>query len=69
VVDGRHSTGTFAEQLVTRSGRTVRMPRFGFVDGSWGIATPVPLRDIAAVRLIRTTSGQAFEAKLAAVDR
>jgi hypothetical protein len=69
VIDGRYSTGAFAEELVTRSGRVVRMPRFGFVDGSWGIATPVPLREIAAVRLTRSSSGQAFEAKLVAVDR
>jgi Putative zinc-finger len=67
VLDNRFATGAYEEQLVLRSGRTVDLPRFGLVDATWGIATPVPLRDIAAVRLIRAPRGPAFVAKLAAV--
>ena len=68
MLDPRYSSGRFREQLVTRSGRVVALPAFGFVDGSWGIATPVPVRDIARVRLTRVAHGQEFEAALPPVD-
>jgi hypothetical protein len=67
VLDARYRTGAYDERLVTRSGRTVDLPSFRLVDASWGIATPIPLRDIAVVRLVRIPHGPAFEAKLPVV--
>jgi hypothetical protein len=69
VLDGRYSHGVYREQIVTRSGHTVTLPPFRLVARSWGIATPVPLRDIALVRLIPQVGGAALEAPLPPVDR
>ena len=69
VLDGRFSHGLYREQIVTRSGHAVTLPPFRLVARSWGIATPVPLRDIALVRLIREPSGAALEAPLPPVER
>jgi len=69
VLDGRYSTGVYREQVITRSGRSITLPPFRAVSGSWGIATPVPLRDIALVRLIRQPRGPALEAPLPVVER
>lgn len=69
VLDGRYSSGIYKEQIVTRSGQRVTLPPFRLVARSWGIATPVPLRDIALVRLIREPSGPALEASLPLVER
>jgi hypothetical protein len=69
VLDGAYADGLYREQIVTRSGQVVSLPRFRLVARSWGVATPVPLRDIAAVRLIREPSGRALEASLPLVDR
>src|SRR3954470_17404762 len=64
VLSGRYRNGLYREQIVTRSGETVTLPPFRLVAGSWGIATPIPLRDIARVRLIRDPGGPALEAPL-----
>jgi hypothetical protein len=69
VVGGAYGSGVYGEQIVTRSGRTVNLTPFRFVDESWGIATPVPLRDIAVVRLVRRPGGPALEAQLPVVER
>lgn len=69
VLDSRYSDGLYREQIVTRSGHAVTLPPFRLVARSWGIATPVPLRDIALVRLIRESSGAALEAPLPPVER
>jgi hypothetical protein len=69
VLDGRYSDGLYREQIVTRSGHAVTLPSFRLAARTWGIATPVPLRDIALVRLIREPSGAALEAPLPPVER
>jgi hypothetical protein len=69
VLDGAHSTGIYREQIITRSGRSISLPRFGLAAASWGIATPVPVRDIARVRLVRAPHGPPFEAELPIVKR
>lgn len=68
VLDGRYSTGRYTEQIVTRSGRTLTLPPFGLIDASWGIATPVPVDDIARVELIPQPRGPALEAILPVVE-
>lgn len=50
-------------EVVTRSGRRVRMGEF---TGSWGGATPVPLRDIRAVEVLDRYGGARIVARLAA---
>jgi hypothetical protein len=69
VLDGRFAGGLYQEQIVTRSGRTLTMPPFKLVDGSWGITTPVPVRDIARVKLIRPPGGTALSATLPIVEQ
>lgn len=69
VLDGRHRRGLYGEQIVTRSGRTVTLPRFRLVHGTWGVATPVPVRDIAFVRLTSAQRGHALTATLPVVER
>jgi hypothetical protein len=69
VLSGPYSSGLYQEQIVTRKGRTVTLPEFRLVDTSWGIATPIPLRDIALVRLIREPRGPTLEAPLPVVER
>jgi Putative zinc-finger len=61
--------GVYREQLVTRTGRTITMPPFRLVAASWGISTPVPVRDIALVRLVRQPHGNPLEARLPVVER
>ncbi|HEY2654743.1 MAG TPA: hypothetical protein VGI55_03075, partial [Solirubrobacteraceae bacterium] len=51
-LDGRYGSGPYREQIVTRSGTTLTLPAFRLVRRTWGIATPVPVRDIALVKLI-----------------
>lgn len=68
VLDGRDSTGTYREQLVTRGGRIIRLPPFRLVSGSWGVTIPVPLRDVATVRLTRAPNGPTLEAELPGVE-
>jgi hypothetical protein len=65
---GRYGGGLYKEQIVTRSGRTLTLPAFRLVNGSWGIATPVPVRDIALVKLIRQPGGFALNATLPIVE-
>jgi hypothetical protein len=69
VLHGRYSRGLYREQIVTRSGRAVTLPPFRLVASSWGIATPIPLRDVALVRLIREPRGPTFVAALPIVER
>jgi hypothetical protein len=64
VLDGRYRRGLYREQIVTRSGRTLTLPKFRLVDGAWGIATPVPVRDIARVKLIPQPRSPTPEATL-----
>lgn len=66
---GPYGGGLYKEQIVTRSGKTLTLPPFRLVNGSWGIATPVPVRDIALVKLIGQPGGPALDAKLPVVER
>ena len=68
-LDGRYGSGVFTEQIVTRSGRTLTLPPFTLVNGSWGIATPVPVRDIALVKLIPKSGDTALTATLPIVEQ
>jgi len=61
---GSYGGGLYTEQIVTRSGRTLTLPPFRLVNGSWGIATPVPVRDIALVKLIHQPRGPALTTNL-----
>jgi hypothetical protein len=69
VLSGHYADGRYREQVVTRSGDTVTLPPFRLVAASWGIATPIPLRDVARVRLIREPRGPTLEAQLPIVER
>jgi len=68
VLAGRYRTGSYSELIVTRSGKSVRLTPFKLVDASWGVATPVPVRDIAVVRLAPLPHGPTLEAKLPVVE-
>jgi hypothetical protein len=69
VLNGRYGSGLYREQVVTRSGRLVTLQPFRLVAASWGIATPIPLRDIAMVRLTREPRGPTLVAPLPVVER
>jgi Putative zinc-finger len=69
VLNGRYSGGLYKEQIVTRSGKTLTLPPFRLVDGSWGISTPVPVRDIAFVKLIRQADGVVLDASVPVVEQ
>jgi hypothetical protein len=68
VLSGSYRDGRFQEQIVTRSGRSVTLPPFRLVSASWGIATPIPVRDVALVRLERD-HGPGLQATLPVVER
>lgn len=69
VIDRGYAGGTYTEQIVTRSGRLITLPKFRLVSRSWGVATPVPVRDVALVRLIREPGGRTLAATLPVVHR
>ena len=66
---GRFGSGLYEEQIVTRSGRALTLPAFRLVNGSWGIATRVPVRDIALVKLIPQAGGATLTATLPVVEQ
>jgi hypothetical protein len=68
-LDGRYRSGLYKEQIVTRSGSTLALPAFTLVNGSWGIATPVPVRDIALVKLIPKPDSGTLRASLPVVEK
>ena len=67
-VQGRYSSALYKEQITTRSGTTLTLPPFRLINGSWGIATPIPVRDIARVTLIPQPRGPTLQADLPAVE-
>lgn len=67
-VQGRYSRALYKEQILTRSGRTLTLPAFRLINGSWGIATPIPVRDIARVTLIPQPRGPTLEANLPVIE-
>ena len=69
VLTRRHASGQYNEQIVTRTGKVVTLPPFRLVDASWGLATPVPVKDIARVRLIAEPRGPTLQAQLPIVER
>jgi hypothetical protein len=68
-LEGQYGSGRYSEQILTRSGRTLTLPPFTLVDGTWGIATPVPVRDIARVKLIRERGGATLSATLPVIEQ
>jgi hypothetical protein len=68
VLDGRYGRGRYEERIDTRSGRTFTLPPFRLVAGTWGIATPIPVRDIALVTLTPQAGGGALKATLPVVE-
>ena len=68
-LDGRYGSGLYHEQIVTRSGRTITLPAFRLINGSWGISTPVPVRDIALVKLTPQSGGARLTATLPVIER
>jgi hypothetical protein len=68
VLHSRYGSAPYKEQIVTRSGTTLTLPPFRLIDGSWGIATPVPVRDIARVKLIPQPRGPTLQATLPVVE-
>jgi hypothetical protein len=68
-LNGRYGSGLYQEQIVTRAGRTITLPPFRLINGSWGIATPMPARDIARVKLIPQPGGPVLQATLPIVER
>ena len=69
VLDGPYGKGPYKEQILTRSGSTLTLPPFRLIDGTWGIATPVPVRDIARIKLIPQPRSPALEATLPVIQR
>lgn len=69
LLDGRYSNGRYREQIVTRSGKLITLPPFRLVAATWGIATPIPLRDIARIKLTRRPRGPTLEAPLPIIER
>lgn len=69
MLGGRYATGLYHEQIVTRSGATLTLPAFRPVGESWGVATPVPVRDIARVTLTRQPRGPTLQATLPVVEQ
>lgn len=66
---GRYSSGRYKEQIVTRSGKTITLRPFRLISGSWGIATPVAVRDIAHLTLTQQPRGPTLKATLPVVAR
>lgn len=69
VVRGPYRAGVYTEQIRTRSGRTISLEPFKFSTTSWAVTTPVAVRNIAAVQLVRRGSGTMLKAVLPVVDR
>lgn len=67
-LNGKYGSGLYQEQIVTRSGKTLTLPSFRLIDRSWGIATPVPVRDVARVTLTRQARGATLHANLPVVE-
>ena len=65
----RYQHGLYVEQIRTRSGTTLTLPPFKLDNGSWGVATPVAVRDIAHVKLVRRADGAVLTATLPVVER
>lgn len=68
VLESHNGSQRYDEQILTRSGRTLTLRPFKLIDSSWGIATPIPVRDIARVRLIPEPYGRMLQATLPVVE-
>ncbi|MGN6171018.1 MAG: anti-sigma factor family protein [Solirubrobacteraceae bacterium] len=66
---GRYSGGLYREQIITRSGKTITLPPFRLINGSWGIATPIAIRDIARLTLTHQPRGPTLKATLPVIER
>jgi hypothetical protein len=62
LVGGRSRAGAYTEEIVTHSGRSLQLPTFKLLAASWG-GDAVPMRDIAAIRLVRVFDGTMPQAR------
>ncbi len=69
VLNRSYRDARFQEQIVRRAGTSLTLPPFRLVSGSWGIATPLPVRDVALVRLAALADGTIARHEGAAVMR
>lgn len=67
-VDGSYGWGRYAMRIVTRFGSTFSLTVPTLVNRSWGTSTPVPVRDIARVKLVRRSDGNTLTATLPEID-
>ena len=66
-VDSAYWGQVSTAELIARDGRTIGLHWFRLgPDGTWGGAIPVPLRDVAAIRLLGERPGQVLEAPVQA---
>ena len=68
VFKGRYGSGLYKEQIVTRAGKTFTLPTFRAVNSSWGISTPIAVREIARVTLVGQPHGPVLRAALPVVE-
>lgn len=67
-LNGRSGWGRYAMRVVTRVGSTFSLPVPTLVNRSWGASTPIPVRDIARVKLVRRSDGRTLTAALPKID-
>lgn len=67
-LDGSYGWGRYRTRVVTRFGSTFKLPASTLVDHSWGASTPVPVRDIARVTLVRRSDGDTLTATLPMIE-
>jgi hypothetical protein len=64
-VDPAYRGEVSTAELITSSGRTIGLPWFELAsDGTWGGAIPVPLHDVASVRLLGKRPGEVLQASV-----
>jgi hypothetical protein len=64
-VDRSYRKRVFSCQIVTKDGRSIRVPVFRLrSDGTWGGAIPVDLRQVASIRLLGRRPGQVLQASV-----
>ena len=66
-LDRRYGWGRYRTRVITRFGSTFSLPASTLINRSWGASTPVPVRDIARVKLVRHSGGDTLSATLPVV--
>lgn len=67
-LNGHYGWGRYRTRVVTRFGSTFSLPASTLVNRSWGASTPVPVRDIARVKLARRSDSDTLTATLPVVE-